>query len=78
MDKMQQQFEKVAKENGYDISKDEHDGFYKSDTTDNAWLFWRKSRAALVVELPPNRISTDVYMEDEVKASLDKAGIRYE
>ena len=79
MDKMREEFEKEAKENGYDIAKDERDGLYKSDATDNSWLFWRKSRAALVVELPShvNDMDSAPMLYDSIVEQLNALGIRY-
>lgn len=76
MDKMREEFEVWAESQNVSILRDGET--YYHHTSHHMWYAWKASRAALVVELPPNRIATDVYMEDEVKAALDKVGIKYE
>jgi hypothetical protein len=51
VEKMQLDFELWAKKNGYYVGGVNG---YSSQQTDNAWLVWQASRAAIEVELPPS------------------------
>ena len=52
-EKMRDGFESWCKTLGFNIDK--FDGDYIISSTDWAWKIWQASRAALVVELPPER-----------------------
>ena len=54
-------------------------GDYDSPSTHDAWMGWKASRAALVVELPGAIWCSLAYHEaiNDVKEALDDAGVSY-
>ena len=71
MDKMREEFEAWAiSDMGYMVAR-AGDG-YKCDYMNTAWLSWKASRAALVVELPEKAA---LMSASSVYAALDDAGV---
>ena len=79
-EKMRDGFESWCKTLGFNIDK--FDGDYIIASTDWAWKIWQASRAALVVELPPELEERfiDSYQEgwndaiDSCRARFESAG----
>lgn len=89
MDKMREEFELAWAE-----SRTSEDGtignrplrslinndHYRGDAVNFAWMWWKRSRAALRVELPEAETSFDgdsIFTTSDVCESLDNAGVKY-
>ena len=59
MEKSREQFEKLAKNNGFTL--DMTRGCYSSRDTRMAWDVWKASRESLEIELPPKQEMLDDY-----------------
>lgn len=83
MDKMREEFEEWFNEIGSasvlaDTVKDDTGNYYFPETR-LLWACWKASRQSLVVELPLWRHSqgAQVYWPEEVRQSLEDAGIKW-
>ena len=78
-EKMREEFELWA--SNLLLPMDKHDGNYVHSGVNRRWQAWQASRAALVVELPAVQrlgfISEPIMDADDVKYSLEDAGISY-
>lgn len=91
MDKMREEFEQAWAETKCDdegiignkpTRSKINDDCYAGSAAQFAWMWWKRSRAALCVKLPSSWYQDwDGYIlnrDDDVKSCLDDAGVRYE
>jgi len=83
MNDMREEFEDwCLRENGFTPDRSAENDGYRFGATDDMWRAWKASRAALVVELPPQWFSRndneEVMSAIGVIESLDGSGVRHE
>lgn len=79
-DKMRDEFDAWARDNAMLLFVKVATGKYSSEKTELAWQAWQASRAALVIELPPQwydaREDGDIMDANAVIAAIEAAGVR--
>ena len=79
MTEIQRQFEEFAVMDGLPVDYSHTLGFYMARATEKAWQAWQASRAAIVVELPPqHEVVYDGYDGAELRYALKQIGVNYE